>query len=263
MSHSHGHGGPASLVTGDAVALDLRPAGFASRAVAFFIDFSVQFALLVGVSLAVTLLADGLDQALPRAIELTLVVLTMVGYPVAFETLSRGRSLGKLALGLRVVSADGAPVRFRQSLARALAGILELWATSGTIALISSLLNRQGRRIGDFLGGTVVVQERSGRRPAEAVEMPPSMAGWAQVAELSRLPADVAAAAYQYLTRYTTFDERTRYEMGLQLADTVSRYVAPPPPPQASPPEFLAAVLAERRRREEERLARLQAPHQD
>lgn len=264
MSHSAGHGGPAFLVTGDAVALDLRPAGFANRAVALFIDFLVQLVALVAVSLTVALLTDGnLDGALPTAVELTLVVLIVVGYPVAFETLSRGRSLGKLALGLRVVGVDGSPVRFRQSLARALSGIVEFWLTSGLVALASSLLNRQGRRVGDFLAGTVVVQERTGHRPAAVVEMPPPMTGWARVAELSRLPADVAATVHQYLTRYTAFDARTRYEMGLWLADTVSRYVAPPPPPQASPPEFLAAVLAERRRREEERLARLQAPHQD
>ncbi len=43
--------------------------------------------------------------------------------PDRFETLSRGRSLGKLALGLRVVSDDGGPERFRQALMRALAGV--------------------------------------------------------------------------------------------------------------------------------------------
>ncbi|WP_234401986.1 RDD family protein, partial [Thermobifida halotolerans] len=198
-----------------------------------------------------------LAQALPAAIELALIVLTLIGYPVAFETLSRGRSLGKLALGLRVVSGDGSPVRFRQALARALATVVEFWMTSGAVALISSLLNRQGRRVGDFLAGTVVVQERTGRRPGPVIEMPPPMSGWARVAELSRLPADVAATAHQYLTRYTEFTDQTRYEMGVGLANTVSRYVAPPPPPQASPPEYLAAVLAGRRRREEERLAHL------
>lgn len=91
MSHSAGYGGSTSLVTGDAVPLDLRPAGFASRAVAFGIDFLVQFAALVASFLTLALLTKGnLDEALPVAIGLTLTVLTVVGYPVAFETLSRG-----------------------------------------------------------------------------------------------------------------------------------------------------------------------------
>ena len=48
-------------------------------------------------------------------------VLAIVGYPVIFETATRGRTLGKMALGLRVVSDDGGPERFRQALFRALA----------------------------------------------------------------------------------------------------------------------------------------------
>ena len=72
---------------------------------------------------------------------------------MAFETLSRGRSLGKLALGLRV-PARTARRWFRQSLARALSAIVEFWLSSGVVGLASSLVNRQGRRIGDFLAGT-------------------------------------------------------------------------------------------------------------
>ena len=50
-------------------------------------------------------------------------VLTLVGYPLVFESATRGRSLGKMAMGLRVVSDDGGPERFRQALFRALAGV--------------------------------------------------------------------------------------------------------------------------------------------
>ncbi|TDQ51952.1 RDD family protein [Actinorugispora endophytica] len=255
MSNGDANYGQSRLVTGDAVVLDLHPAGFASRMVAIFLDVTVQFVSLIAATVVVLRVSEGVDLALTAAIQLLLTVLILVGYPVAFETFTRGRSLGKLAMGLRVVGRDGSPVRFRQALARALTGVVEIWLASGVIALISSLLNREGRRVGDFLAGTVVVQERTGRRPGTLVEMPPAMAGWARNAELSRLPAETATMAHQYLTRYTELNEQTRYEMGVRLADTVTRYVAPPPPPQASPPEYLAAVLAERRRREEARLA--------
>src|SRR5690606_41942252 len=59
VSHSAGYGGSTSLVSGDAVPLDLRPAGFASRAVAFGIDFLVQFAALVASLLTLALLTNG------------------------------------------------------------------------------------------------------------------------------------------------------------------------------------------------------------
>jgi hypothetical protein len=176
-------------------------------------------------------------------------VLILVGYPTIFETISRGRSLGKLALGLRVVGTDGSPERFRQALARALMGIVELWMTTGVIALITSMINRDGRRLGDFLAGTVVVEERTGRRSEPEIPMPPQLADWAAGVELSRLTPQTTNAARQYVLRYGELAEHTRHEMGTTLADTVASQISPPPPPGTSPPYFLAAVLAERRRR--------------
>ncbi|WP_017595104.1 RDD family protein [Nocardiopsis potens] len=255
----HGHDAydrPAELVTGDAVVLDLRPAGFATRSVALLIDvLLLQVPALVGSLLLVSSVQRGLDDAVAMAVQVGLMVLIIVGYPAAAETLTRGRSLGKLVLGLRVVGTDGSPVRFRQALGRALAGAVEIWAGSGVIALISSLINRDGRRVGDFVAGTLVVSERASRRSSEEIPMPPRLAGWAASAELSGLSAETAAMARQYLLRFEELSEEARYEMGVRIAGLVAGSVSPPPPPDASPPEYLAAVLAERRRREAERLA--------
>ncbi|MFW6639510.1 RDD family protein [Nocardiopsis algeriensis] len=252
--HGQGHDGAygaTPLVTGDAVVLDLRPAGFATRAVALVIDMIVQIALIVLLTTLTLWMGTELDPAAVAAISLGGTILVFVGYPTAFETVSRGRSLGKMAMGLRVVGTDGSPERFRQALARALASFVEVWMTSGVIALIVSMLSRDGRRVGDFVAGTMVVEERAGRAREEAVPMPPQLAGWAAGAELSRLSPETAAAARQYVLRYAELAEYTRYEMGARLADEVAAQISPPPPPGTPPPYFLAAVLAERRRRHE------------
>ncbi|GAA3759945.1 putative RDD family membrane protein YckC [Spinactinospora alkalitolerans] len=259
MAHpGGGHYGQSHLITGDAVVLDLRPAGFATRMLALLIDVAVQVALLFGATVLVAAVGAGLDAAATAAVQVALVALLIVGYPTTFEALTRGRSLGKLALGLRVVGTDGSPERFRQALARALSAFVEIWLLSGVPALITSLVNRDGRRIGDFLAGTLVVEERAGRRRDEVIAMPPRLAEWARSAELSGLTPDAAAMARQYVLRFGELTEQARYEMGVRVADTVARAVSPPPPPGTSPPEFLSAVLAERRRREEERMARRQ-----
>ena len=52
------------------------------------------------------------------------VVLVFAGYPILMEWLTRGRTLGKIWLGLRVVRDDGGPIGFRQALVRGLAGLL-------------------------------------------------------------------------------------------------------------------------------------------
>ncbi|WP_328807024.1 RDD family protein [Nocardiopsis coralli] len=241
--------GSTPLVTGDAVVLELRPAGFATRAVALFIDVLVQVIALLALTMLGSWISTGLDDAAMAAMSLGVTVLVIVGYPAAFETLSRGRSLGKLALGLRVVGTDGSPERFRQALGRALMSVVEVWMTMGTVALITSLVNRDGRRLGDFVAGTTVVEERTGRRRNETISMPPQLEGWAANAELSGLSTDTAADARQYVLRYDELAQHTRHELGIELAEAVAAQISPPPPPGTSPPYFLAAVLAERRRR--------------
>ncbi|GAA1083165.1 MAG: RDD family protein [Nocardiopsis sp. BM-2018] len=241
--------GTTPLVTGDAVVLELRPAGFATRAAAIAIDFLVQVIALIALGLVVSWIAFSVDPAATAAISLATTILIIVGYPTAFESISRGRSLGKMALGLRVVGTDGSPERFRQALARALSGFVELWMTFGVIALVTSMLNRDGRRVGDFVAGTMVVEERTGKRRDTVIAMPPHLAAWAAGTELSRLSPETANSARQYVLRYGELAEHTRHEMGIQLADAVAAQVSPPPPPGTTPPFFLAAVLAERRRR--------------
>jgi uncharacterized RDD family membrane protein YckC len=248
---------PDALVTGDAVVLELRLAKLASRGLALAIDLTVQLTvLLVGVLVVGGLLGSA-DAALAAAAGLTFYVLVIVGYPVAMETATRGRSLGKLALGLRVVREDGGPVRFRHSFVRALLGVVEIWLSFGSIALIASLSSRQGRRLGDQLAGTFVVRERVPVAGHPVAPMPPPLAGWAAGLDLSRLPDDLALAARQFLTRAGELSPAARDDMGSRIASAVAAVTAPAPPPGTPPWAFLAAVLAERRRRE---LARMGVP---
>lgn len=243
------------LVTGDAVILDIQIAQLPVRALASIIDILVILAgYIVGVVLwAITL--SQLDDALSAAILIIFTVLALVGYPVIMETTTRGRSLGKMAMGLRVVSDDGSPERFRQALFRALASVVEIWGLTGSPAVISSLLSAKGKRLGDLFAGTVVINER-GPRLAPPPPMPPMLAAWASTLQLTGLSADQAELARQFLSRAPDLHPQVRTDMANRItADIVARIS--PAPPTGTPPQYiLAAVLAERHRRE---LARLQA----
>jgi uncharacterized RDD family membrane protein YckC len=248
-------GGPPEMVTGEAVALDLRPASFATRGLAFVIDAAIQVAVLLGALWVGSLAFAGVDEAAAGAAAVLLVVGVLVGLPVTVETLTRGRSAGKLALGLRVVRDDGGPVRLRQALVRGLVGFGEIWLTFGSPAVITSLVNRQGKRVGDLLAGTYVVRDRARARSAPPVAMPPELAPWARAADIGRLPDQLALSARQFLGRAARLHPASRDRLGRTLADEVLRFVAPGPPPGTHPERLLAAVLAERRERE---LAHLQ-----
>ncbi|MGI5164960.1 RDD family protein [Spirillospora sp. CA-253888] len=249
------------LVTGEAVALDLRVARLASRGCALLLDLMFQLTLLNVAVYIVSMTALVADEAWTVGLVLLTSVLVLVGYPCAFETLTRGRSLGKMALGLRVVAEDGGPVRFRQALVRALAGVPEFWLFYGAPALLTSLGSRRGKRLGDVFAGTIVIQERvpsTGMFGPVAV-MPPPLLPWAQRLELSQVSDDLALTARQYLSRFWELLPEVRDELGERIAGQVVAVISPPPPPGVRPEILLAAVLAERRVREERRLAERRA----
>jgi uncharacterized RDD family membrane protein YckC len=248
---------PIELVTGEAVALDIRVARLASRALALFVDMLLQVFVLYICFIFVGLSAAVMDSAVTVGLAIVFMVIVFVGYPTITETLTRGRTLGKLAVGLRVVGDDGGPERFRQALVRALAAFLEIWTLLGSPALITSLLNGRGKRLGDLFAGTIVIQDRVPVNVflGPVAIMPGQLAPWAASLELAMLPDNVAMAARQYLTRFWELAPRVRDEMGRRLTSEALRYVSPPPPPSFRPEIYLSAVLAERRRREEIRLA--------
>ena len=244
---------PEPMVTGDAVVLDVQIAQLPVRALAALIDLTVVFvAYLIGIVLWAVTISD-LDDALSAAVLIVFTVLSLVGYPVFFEVATRGRSLGKMALGLRVVSDDGGPERFRQALFRALSGFVEIWMFAGAPAVVCSMLSAKGKRIGDVFAGTMVVSERGPKMPPP-VPMPPELAWWASSLQLSGLRPEQAELARQFLSRAGQLEPTLRDQMAHRIYAEVVSQISPPPPVSAPPPLVLAAVLAERHRRE---LARL------
>lgn len=244
---------PETVVTGDAVVLDVQIAQLPVRAVSALIDVAVIFTgYLLGMLLWAVALAS-FDPALSAAVLIVFTVLTLVGYPLVFETVTRGRTLGKMVMGLRVVSDDGGPERFRQALFRALSSVVEMWMFVGGPAVLCSLISPRGKRIGDYFAATVVISERAPRL-APPPPMPPQLAGWASTLELSGLSADRFDLARQYLSRAPQLAPAVRDEMAYRIAADLAARISPPPPPGTPPHYLLAAVVAERHRRE---LARL------
>lgn len=237
------------IITGEAVALEMRPASVFSRVLAAALDILVYAALAVGATSVLGALPPTDDAAL-AAFTITTVALITVIVPTTVETLSRGRSLGKLAAGLTIVRDDGGPVRFRQALTRALLGVGELWLTAGGLALISAILHPKGKRLGDIAAGTYAVRVRTGAGSVPPLAMPPELAGWALRADIRALPDGVALTARRFLGRASQLSPRSREALGRALAARIEPLVSPPPPWGTPPERFLAAVLVARRDRE-------------
>lgn len=243
------------IVTGEAVALEIRPAGVGSRGVALVIDLACQFVVTLAWVWALTQTSLSSDGAAVEAIVLTMFVATVLGYPVGFETLWRGRTLGKAAMGLRVVRDDGGPIRFRHAFVRGLVGVVvdRPGVSVGLLALIPMLLTQRSKRIGDLAAGTVVVQERVPSRVVAAPVVASELAGWAAGLDLSGVDDTLALQIRHFLARARQLSPQVREEMGNQLLARIGEVVGPLPAGMA-PWIYLQTIIAERSRRETVRL---------
>ena len=238
------------ILLGEGVVIDARPASFATRMLSGALDVLVVF--VVGLLLALLIGSVGLevDAAAGAALLSVYFVTVLVVLPAAVETLWSGRSVGKLAAGIRIVRDDGGPVRFRHAFIRALVGVVEIYLTSAVLALIASMVHPKGKRLGDMLAGTYAVRVRGGQRALPPIVMPHELAAWVHAADIRRLPDGLALRARQLLGRAATLHPGSRARLGMEIAAEMERYVAPGPPPGTHPERFIAAVLAERRDRE-------------
>lgn len=247
------------LVTGEAVALDLPPAGLGIRMASGLIDVAVTLITLLVIVFTFLLAALQTNGALMHVAWIGTLVTVFLVIPTTIETLTRGRSLGKMATGLRTVRDDAGPISFQHAFVRSLIGFVEIYAFSGAPAFFSGLLSSRGKRLGDYAAGTYVVRERVRLTLPPPVPMPQPLAAWARAADITALPPGLALAVRQYLGRAGQIDPRTRADLGRRLADQVLAHVAPPPPGGTPPEAFLAAVIAARRERDTARLQREEA----
>ena len=238
------------LITGEAVALDLRPTSFVLRAAGTAIDCFVYLGLWVGLVLTATvpILNIGMDEAMLRAALIASLVFCLIVIPTGVELLSQGKSLGRLAVGARIVRDDGGAIGFRHAFIRALTGVLELFMTLGGIAAMVGLLSNRTKRLGDLLAGTYSQHERISKVVPAVFGVPPALTEWAKTADVARMPDGLARRIAQYLRQAARLTPATRERLGRDLAAEAMRYVSPVPSCDAG--SFLAGVSAVRRDRE-------------
>jgi uncharacterized RDD family membrane protein YckC len=257
------------LVSGEAVEFDIRIARLGSRALALLLDIMVELALfgvlLFGGMVVAGLIIGNPSGALVGTIVIVALAAAMVGYPVVMETVSGGRSLGKMAMGLRVVRDDAGPIRFRHALTRTLVAVAVEWPglvmplVTWVASLWTMLANKQGKRLGDLAAGTIVIYERTPAAWGWVPAMPPTLAGWAGALDLTGLSDDLALAVRHFLARNREIREPYRSRVGFGLAIEVAACTTPPAPPGTPGWAYLAAVLAERHRRALLRIAAARA----
>lgn len=241
---------PARMVTPEAVALEFRTANLGSRILAYLIDMVVVVAGILAGLFAVALLGQASDVVVPDWVALTIVLVLLpawwLGYFIAFETLWRGRTLGKAALGLRVVTKEGAPVRFRHAAIRGLLGLVDFLVLGGFLAVVFILFTRDNQRLGDLVAGTLVLRERSALAAPAPVSFtpPPGLEHYTATLDPSGVGNEEYQAVRTLLLRAPSLSPGPRSALALQLANPLAARLRPPPPAGISPELYLQCVAA-------------------
>jgi len=254
------------MVTPEAVPLEFQTANVGSRILAYVIDMAVVVAGIFAGLFAVALLGQATDVVVPDWVAITIVLVLLpswwLGYFIGFETLWRGRTLGKAALGLRVVTTEGAPVRFRHAAIRGLLGVVDIAIASGFFAVVFILLTKDNQRLGDLVAGTLVLRERSGlAAPAPVSFAPPAgLEAYTATLDTSRLTIEEYQAVRTYLLRAASLPPGPRAALALQLADPLVARLRPPPPAGITPEQFLRCVGAAHQQRQRQAIPGPRAP---
>lgn len=237
------------IVTPEGVVLAFEEAGLGSRSLAFLLDLLIRVVVLLGILIGVAMAGGVSEVALIITVTISIFVLLLV-YPVVFEVAVRGRTPGKMALGLRVITVEGGPVRLRHAVVRSGLGLVDFVVTAGVAAVVVSLVGRRSQRLGDIVAGTMVVRERVATKGADAITFTPPW-GWEPFTaglDVSHLGGDVAVLIRGFLLRADSLGADARWRLAHQLASGVAGRLGIALPAHTYPEAFLVAVSAAHQR---------------
>jgi uncharacterized RDD family membrane protein YckC len=238
--------------TPEQIPLEFSLAGVGSRALAMMLDgliLLLVYAVLFGISFFV---AIGLQFASSTASNWAIAVFTLLffaiqwGYFAISEIMMKGQTFGKRMLNLRVIKDSGAPIGPYEAIGRNLLRAVDWFPAFYGVGIVVALLNKQNKRLGDMVAGTVVVHERP------LAEMQPILStslaeASASVYNSSRLSVDELQLIEAFLQRRYELPPQLRIQTANQIAARVSRALEIPLEGRPDPETLLETLARERR----------------
>lgn len=220
--------------TPEQIALELPLAGIGSRFLAFAIDTLLQAAVYVigGIAFALllpagTLWMDWIPRSLGPALAVFFLFCVYWGYFAIFETVWKGQTPGKKLAGIRVIKESGRPIQAFEAIGRNLMRAVDGLPGFYGVGVVCMMLNKQNRRLGDFVAGTVVVHEKltDEIRPAWSLSAPDTAS---LSSPLSSMPSPLAQVTAEelvlietYLHRRWELDPAVRIDTAIRIAERI------------------------------------------
>jgi uncharacterized RDD family membrane protein YckC len=155
-----------TIETPEQMPLEFAIAGIGSRFLALAIDTLIQtgigIAAVVAAAFAIGVLAGrgyDLSSLWVAAGIFALIFLLVFGYFTAFEILWNGQTPGKRKIGIRVIKETGRPLSAAETMGRNFLRLVDQLPGFYAVGLLVALLNKENKRLGDFVAGSIVVRE--------------------------------------------------------------------------------------------------------
>ena len=151
------------IVTAHKVEITYPLASVGQRIMAFIIDAII---ITIGITLLNMVLLNIFPYSTHQYIQFIVILPFYMFYTLYSEVLLNGQTLGKKALGIRVVKLNGENLGFSDYLTRWIFRVVDIWFSAGSLAVIFISSNEKSQRIGDVLSNTSVIQMSSSRNYA-------------------------------------------------------------------------------------------------
>ncbi len=240
------------IITPEAVVLEVETAGVSARVMAGLLDLMVQFGALFAIAVVFGALGIVDGDSGGRTVFAIVFAAVIMGYPVVLETLWRGRTVGKKAMGLRAVTVEGAPIRLRHAMLRMMGGLVDRFfppiGVTGTLMILGT---RRHQRVGDLMAGTVVVRDPDRTVLPQAVwfPVPVGFEVYAASIDPTAMTDEQYTVIRAFLMRNRELGPEARYAMALDLADRASRTLQHARAAHVHPEAYLLCVVARYQRR--------------
>ena len=242
-----------TIDTPEQVHLEFVLAGLGSRFMALCLDTLIQVLVFLGMFIVALTLSlagviDGKRSVWVNAIFIFLLFCLYWGYYAIFEVFWKGQTPGKRWAGIRVIKDSGRPINAFEAIARNLMRAVDWLPGMYGAGVVTMLLNNQHRRLGDYVAGTLVVHETSGREPQVFFNTPAS-AEFAipQAAQMTLLEAELIET---FLARRLDIPSDVRVQNARRIAQMITARLAIDPMARpANDEQFLELMVREFRNR--------------
>lgn len=235
-----------AIDTPEGVPIEITLAGLGSRIGAAVIDGLIQGVVIIALVVILALNGGFDDSTSNEAMLITFAITQVIAFVVLFfyyailEILWSGRSVGKRAFGLRVIDSSGGPVGVRASMTRNLLRIIDVLPFAYLIGTIAIISNERNQRLGDIVGGTMVVRDGSRVEPSTRFTTRRQARGW----DVTAVTDEDLAVIRSLLARWEEIAPAARERLATDVRDRVSKKVGGEDP-SLSAYDFLLQVIAE------------------